>query len=166
VANATQEIPVTLDELLARESIRHTIVSYNIAGDRLRVDDFVAVFTEDAIFEIDAGEDAVRNVGREAIRNWLMRWGRGAKDATPVHQAKFIRHHLSTCLIEVTGPDTAKSRTYWTAYTDIGPDHGGYYLDTFRRTGERWLIAHRTVRHDWSAPNSRYMATLSNLRQR
>ena len=57
---------MTLDELMARESIRHTIASYNMAGDRLRVDDFVAVFTEDGIFEIDTGgEDAVRNVGRQ-----------------------------------------------------------------------------------------------------
>ena len=158
---------MSLDELFARESIRHTIASYNMAGDRLRVDDFVAVFTEDGIFEIDtAGEDAVRIVGREVIRNWFLRWGRGAKDASPVHQAKFIRHHLSTCLIEITGPDTAKSRTYWTAYTDIGPDHGGYYMDMFRKTGDQWLIAHRKVRLDWSAPNSLYVSSLANLRQR
>jgi len=158
---------MTLDELLVRESILHTIASYTMAGDRLRVDEFVAVFTEDGIFEIDAsGEDAVRNVGRDAIRNWLLRWGQGAKDAKPVHQARFIRHHLSTCLIEMTGPDTAKARTYWTAYTDIGPDHGGYYLDRFRKIGDQWLIAHRKIRHDWSAPNSRYLSALVNLRQR
>ncbi|MGO8712218.1 MAG: nuclear transport factor 2 family protein [Rhizomicrobium sp.] len=89
---------MTLDELFARESIRHTIASYNMAGDRLRVDDFVAVFTEDAVFETDgvAEKDAFRNMGRDAIRNWILRWGRGGKDSNPVHQAKFIRHHLST----------------------------------------------------------------------
>jgi hypothetical protein len=159
---------MTLDELLARESIRHTIASYNMAGDRLRVDEFAAVFAEDGVFEIDgaAGADGVRIAGREVIRRWFLGWGRGAKDANPVHQAKFIRHHLSTCLIEITGPDTAKSRTYWTAYTDIGPDHGGYYLDAFRRSGERWLIAHRHVRLDWSAPNSLYVSSLVNLRER
>jgi hypothetical protein len=158
---------MTLDELCARESIRHTMASYTMAGDRLRLDDFVAVFTEDGVFEIDpaASAEVVRIAGREAIRKWFLNWGRGAKDANPVHQAKFIRHHLSTCLIEMTGPDTAKTRTYWTAYTDIGPDHGGYYLDTFRKTADRWLIAHRKVRHDWSAPNSRYTSTLANMRQ-
>jgi hypothetical protein len=158
---------MTVDELLARESIRHTLASYNMAGDRLRVDDFVAVFTEDGIFEIDTGgEDAVRNVGREVIRNWFLRWGWGAKDANPVHRAKFIRHHLSTCHVEINGLDTAKSRTYWTAYTDIGPDHGGYYVDMFRKTGDQWLIAHRKVRLDWSAPNSLYVGSLVNLRRR
>ena len=64
------------------------------------------------VFEIDApGEDAVRKEGRDVIRSWFLRWGRGGKDANPVHQAKFIRHHLSTCLIEITGPDTARART-------------------------------------------------------
>jgi 3-phenylpropionate/cinnamic acid dioxygenase small subunit len=159
---------MTVDELLARESIRQTIVSYNVAGDRLRVDEFVANFAENGIFEIDgtAGEEGLRVEGREMLRNWFLRWGRGAKDANPVNQAKFIRHHLSTCHIEMTGSDTAKSRTYWTAYTDIGPDHGGYYLDTFRQTGERWLITHRKVRLDWSAPHSLYVKSLANLRQR
>jgi len=159
---------MTLDEVLARESIRHTITSYNMAGDRLRVDEFVAVFTEDAIYEMDGvgGEGAVRNVGREVIRKWFSRWGRGSKDANPVNQAKFIRHHLSTSLVEFTGPDTAKSRTYWTAYTDIGPDHGGYYLDKFQKSGERWLIAHRHVRLDWSSPNSLFLSSAANLRQR
>jgi 3-phenylpropionate/cinnamic acid dioxygenase small subunit len=158
---------MTLDELLARESIRQTMVNYNMAGDRLRVDDFVAVFTEDGIFEVDTGgEDAVRKQGREVIRKWFLGWGNGSKDANPVRQAKFIRHHLSTCLIEITGADTAKSRTYWTAYTDIGPDHGGYYLDTFKKAGDRWLIAHRKARLDWSAPNSLYVSSPSNMRKR
>ncbi|MGO8712217.1 MAG: hypothetical protein ACLQUZ_09175 [Rhizomicrobium sp.] len=48
----------------------------------------------------------------------------------------------------------------------MGPDHGGYYIDSFRNTGDRWLIAHRKVRHDWSAPNSLFTSTVSNLRER
>ena len=61
-----------------------------MAGDRLRIDDFVAVFAEDAIFEIDpaAGEEGVRNVGRDVIRNWFLRWGQGAKEANPVHRER------------------------------------------------------------------------------
>jgi 3-phenylpropionate/cinnamic acid dioxygenase small subunit len=158
---------MTLDELLARESIRKTLVGYNIAGDRLRVDEFAACFTDDAIFEIAAvGEDpGARLAGREVIREWFLSWGRGAKEEKPVHQATFIRHHLSTCHIDLTAADTAKTRTYWTAYTDIGPDHGGYYLDSFRKVGEQWLIAHRQVRHDWSSPNSLYVTSLTNLRK-
>ena len=78
---------MTVDELLARESIRHTLASYNMAGDRLRVDDFIAVFTEDGILESEGvpEKDAFRNVGRDEIRAWMTRWGRGSKDANPVH---------------------------------------------------------------------------------
>ena len=56
-----------------------------------------------------------------------------------------------------TGPDTARARTYWAAWTDIGPDHCGYYLDEFRKVGEEWLIAHRRVRLDWESKESLYM---------
>jgi 3-phenylpropionate/cinnamic acid dioxygenase small subunit len=71
-----------------------------------------------------------------------------------VHEATFARHHLSTCKIDLTAPDTATVRTSWVAWTDVGPDHAGYYLDTFRQVGEEWLIAHRRVREDWRSPAS------------
>jgi hypothetical protein len=41
------------------------------------------------------------------------------------------------------------------ANTDIGPDHGGDYIDSFRQQVECWLIAHRRIRKDWILPNSR-----------
>ena len=154
---------MTLDEMLAREGIRKTMAQYNIAGDRLRVDDYVAVFTEDAVIQSDGVpvSDAFEYRGRDAIRGWISRWG--ANTATP-HQATFIRHHLSTCLIELTGPDTASARTYWTAYTDIGADHCGVYLDRFRKVGDDWLIAHRRVRLDWRSPDSLFTTAIANTR--
>lgn len=145
------------DELLARESIRHTLASYTMAGDRLQTEAFIAVFTDDAILETDGvpAQDAFRYVGREEIRNWMQRWReRGQQAGNAVHQASFVRHHLSTCLIEFVDADTAKVRTYWTAYTDIGADHCGYYVDVLRQVGEHWLIAHRRIRLDWRSPNS------------
>jgi len=152
---------MTIDELLARESIRHTIARYTMAGDRLRVEEFAAVFTEDAILESDgvAEQDAFHYEGRTAIRQWLTRWtsGSSAKDGP---RATFVRHHLATSLIELHGADEASGRTYWTAYTDIGPDHGGYYVDRFRCVNGEWLIAHRKVRLDWRAPNSLFMTAI------
>ncbi len=60
---------MTLEEMLARESIRQTMARYNIAGDRLRLDDFLAVFTTDAILESEgvAEEDAFHYEGIEQI---------------------------------------------------------------------------------------------------
>ena len=73
-----------------------------------------------------------------------------------------MRHHLSTCKIDLTGPDTATARTYWVAWTDIGPDHNGYYLDDFRKVGDEWLIARRRVRRDWDAPGSLFVTAIAN----
>jgi SnoaL-like domain len=151
---------MTVEELLARESIRKTLSNYTMAGDRLRVEEFVAVFTPDAILESEGvpESDAFRYVGREEIRNWIGRWrassGSEAQSVGRPSQATFIRHHLSTSHIEIADTHSAKARTYWVAYTDIGPDHCGHYLDRFRKEGNEWLIAHRTVRLDWRSQSS------------
>jgi hypothetical protein len=156
---------MTIEELLAREAIRKTMADYTLAGDRLRIDDFVAVFTEDAILESEGvpEADTFRFVGRDAMRSWFTRW-KQPEGAARTHQATFVRHHLSTSQIELTGPGTARARTYWTAYTDIGPDHCGYYIDQFRKVGERWLIAHRKVRLDWRSEHSLFTTAISRSR--
>lgn len=157
---------MTLEEMLDREAIRATMARYTMAGDRLREDEFAAVFTADAILETDgvAPEDAFRYEGREQIRTWISRWRDRPAEAGKAHKATFVRHHLTTCLIEFTGPGEAKARTYWTAFTDIGPDHGGYYLDVFRNSGADWLIAHRRIREDWRSPNSLFTNAVTNTR--
>lgn len=154
---------MTIDELIARESIRQTMANYTMAGDRLRADDFMAVFTDDAVLESEGVQDSdvFRYEGRQALREWIARWRSGAS-GTSARRATFVRHHLSTSQVEFSAPDTAKARTYWVAYTDIGPDHCGYYIDVFRKTGERWLIAHRKVRLDWRSPESLFKTAIAS----
>ena len=157
---------MTLDEMLAREAIRKTMAAYTVAGDRLREEDFIAVFTKDAILESEGvpQSDLFRYEGRDAIRQWIGRWREPSANVDRTHQATFVRHHLSTSHIELTGPDTARARTYWVAWTDIGPDHAGHYLDEFHRDGERWLIRHRRIRRDWQAANSLFTTAVANSR--
>lgn len=152
---------MTLEDLLAREAIRDTMAKYNTAGDRLRIDDFVSCFTDDAVMESEhVPQDRMfRYEGRAAIRAWQERWLAGEGGT---HGATFVRHHLSTCKIDLTGPDGASARTYWTAWTDIGPDHAGYYLDAFRKVDGAWLIAHRRVRMDWEAEASLFRSAVPN----
>jgi len=73
---------MTLDELLARESIRQTMASYTMAGDRLRANEFVAAFTEDAVLESEGVPEsgAFHYRGHQAIREWITRWSQGAKE--------------------------------------------------------------------------------------
>jgi hypothetical protein len=155
---------MTLDELIARECIRQTMAQYTMAGDRLRGDDFVAVFTADAVLETERvpESDAFRCAGRQAIGEWFARW-RSRDRGYSGNGATFIRHHLSTSQIEFSGPATARARTYWVAYSDIGPDHCGYYVDVFKKADEQWLIAHRKVRLDWRSPQSLYQTAIASL---
>ena len=153
---------MTLDELLARESIRDTLATYNIFGDRVRVEEFLTVFTDDAVLEF-GGErqgEKTRHEGREAIRRWMTDWISRPKSAEPKAepsskpQTMFVRHHIATSQITFTGAETAEGRTYFAVYTPVGPDHAGVYVDQFRKTGDRWLIAYRQARTEWHAPNS------------
>jgi hypothetical protein len=155
---------MTIEDLLAREAIRDTLAKYNTSGDRLKVEDYVSCFTDDGIMESEfvAEEKAFSYKGKAEILAWQNRWRHRDPDAPVIHGSRFIRHHLSTSKIDLTGPDTAKVRTYWVAYTDIGPDHAGYYLDDFRKVGDEWLIAHRRVRLDWESADSLYMNAVTS----
>ncbi len=158
---------MTIEELLAREAIRDTMARYTLAGDRLRLDDFLAVFTDDAVLKSEhvPERDAFCYSGKGEIRQWITRWTERAGDAeAPTHAASFVRHHLSTSRIELLPDGTARATTYWTAYTDIGPDHSGYYLDTFRQEGGDWLIAQRKIRLDWRSDSSLFVTAIDNTR--
>jgi len=108
------------------------------------------------------GDFIFRYEGREAIRAWQNRWRNREPGQHTVHKASFVRHHLGTCKIDLTGPTTAKVRTYWVAWTDIGPDHCGVYVDDFRKVGDEWLIALRRVRKDWVSPQGLFETAISN----
>jgi 3-phenylpropionate/cinnamic acid dioxygenase small subunit len=157
---------MTIEDMLAREAIRDTISRYNMAGDRLKVDDYAACFTEDGVMEAQHADAdfAFRYEGRAAIHEWQSRWLERTMKGERVHAATFARHHITTCQIDLTGADAAKARTYWIAFTDIGPDHAGHYIDSFQRVGDRWLIAHRVVREDWRSPGSLFGTAVSNSR--
>lgn len=156
---------MTNEDLLAREAIRDVIARYTISGDRLRIDDFAACFTSDGILESDGvpAERAFRFAGREAIRAWQTEWRDRALSGQSVHAAQFVRHHLTTSQVEVVGPDCATARTYWQAWTQIGPDHAGHYVDRLRKVNGRWRIAHRRVRLDWEAENSLFRDAVERL---
>jgi hypothetical protein len=155
---------MTIEEAIARECIRDTMARYNMAGDRARVDEMAEVFAEDGVLETPG----YTHRGREAIRGWMQGWRTATAPAAPAkaetpakadaapRPAKFVRHNITTSQIDFTGPDTARARTYFVVFTQIGPDHSGYYADEFRKVGDRWLIAHRRAMMDWRAPESTF----------
>jgi hypothetical protein len=129
------------------EAIRRTLAAYNVAGDRMRLDELSATFMEDGVLELPTSSLN----GRAAIVAGLS----GARRETPltaapaIRRPTFVRHHLTTSLLELTGPDSASARTYFMVLTDIGPDHAGAYVDRLRKIDRAWLFEHRKVMIDW-----------------
>jgi hypothetical protein len=147
-----------LDEMLAREAIRALMARCTQAGDSLLGEDYAGCFTEDGTLQtaMAGGGAGLDLKSRAEILAWqtsLREPGKGIGSGTAV-ALKFARHNLTTCQIEITGPDSATARTYWFVNTNIGPDHAGVYRDTFRKVGTEWLIATRRVKTEWAADNS------------
>jgi len=137
------------------EGIRHTLATYNVNGDRLKLDGLAGAFLPDGVLETPTG----RLEGRAAIIEGLG-GGRdkGKPVADPARRPSFVRHNLTTSHLELTGPDTANGRTYFIVYTDIGADHMGYYVDRFRKVDGEWFIEHRRVMMDWMAENTLFVS--------
>jgi hypothetical protein len=147
---------MTLQEMLAREGIRKTIHAYNAAGDARDGAAFAVLFAEDAVLEF-AGFGPVpgfRSAGIGEIRARTASWSPVPGQDPSLTLASFIRHNLTTCRIDLSGPDSAAARTYFVVFTDIGPDHAGTYSDRLVRQDDDWLFAHRRIALDWRSPES------------
>ena len=151
---------MTLDDLIARESIRETITGYTIAGDSRDSEAFVALFADHAVLEF-AGYPPLpgfRNEGKEEIRQRISSWSSVPGEDPSMRNTSFIRHNLTTSQIALTGPNSARAQTYFVVFTDNGPDHAGTYEDDLIREGERWRFGHRRVTLQWRSPNSLFPA--------
>jgi hypothetical protein len=147
---------MTEDEQTAIAGIRRTITAYTIAGDSRDAEAYHPLFAEDAVLEF-AGFGPVpgfRCEGRSAIRTRTASWSAEPGKDPSLRLTGFIRHNLTTCEIVPTGPDTARARTYFLVFTEIGPDHMGTYDDDLVRSGADWLFRRRRIALDWRSPDS------------
>ena len=147
---------MTHEEAIAREAIRKTINGYTIAGDSRIPEAFHPLWAEGAILEFDGFPPVpgFRREGCEAIIAGTATWSAVPGEDPSLTRTSFIRHNLTTCQIELTGSDTARARTYFIVFTELGADHVGTYSDELVRQGDEWLFSHRRIRLDWRAPGS------------
>ncbi len=139
-------------ELAARERIRDTLARYNWSGDALRLDDLAQTFCEDGELEL-RGSEPVR--GRAAIVELLGGVVTGQSTAAAATGVKrIVRHNVTNIRFTDVTPQEARVACYFTVFTEIGLDHYGRYRDVFVPVGDDWLIRHRFVSTDWSAPDS------------
>jgi ketosteroid isomerase-like protein len=135
-------------EVRAREGIRDTVAAYAHAGDRFRLDELAALFTEDGVLEVKGASSAK---GRQAIVDMLT--GSSTRRRPP-DEPFFIRHFVTNLLFTTVEPDRAATSAYFLVLTPRGPDHWGRYRDVMVREGDRWLFEHRLAAVDAATPGS------------
>ncbi|HEV8297780.1 MAG TPA: nuclear transport factor 2 family protein [Acidimicrobiales bacterium] len=124
-----------------RLAIRNVIAQLAHAADTGTVDDYVALLTDDVVWELPGtpvarGADAMA-IGIEARRA-----------AGTVGPGSHTRHVVSTVEVHVDG-DVATSLAFWEFLRDCAASPKvssvGMYRDTLRRTGRGWKVAHRVI---------------------
>ncbi|MEW9855152.1 nuclear transport factor 2 family protein [Novosphingobium sp. M1R2S20] len=130
------------------ETIRQRLAVCTQAGDARKAEEYANCYTEDGVLELETRTIA----GRDEILAWMCA---PSVFPQPANGAPgFVSHHLTTCHIAFSGGNAATVRTYWLVTSAAGLDHNGFYVDTLRREGDAWLIAHRRPRTLWFAPDS------------
>jgi SnoaL-like domain len=138
-------------ELAAREGVRDTVAAYADAGDRFRLDDLAALFTEDGVLEVKGRSTAK---GRSEIVAMLGGRSRTKSESTQNPERFFIRHFVTNLRFVTLEPDRAETTAYFLVLTPAGPDHWGRYRDVLVRREDRWLFEHRLAAVDAGPPGS------------
>lgn len=139
-------------ELVARERVRDSLARYNWSGDRMRLDELAETFCEDGELEV-RGSVSLR--GRAAITGFLGGVGTPPNPLSKLPGSRrIVRHNVTNIRFTDVAPEEARVSCYFTVLTEIGLDHFGRYRDVFVPVGADWLIRHRLVSTDWSAPDS------------
>jgi ketosteroid isomerase-like protein len=139
---------VTNDRIEAELDIRRLIAGLAVRADNGEIDDYVSLFTEDAVWEMPAnpatGLAASSRKGRADIAQGVHE-RRAAGVQGP---GSGTMHGISTQQIEVSGDD-ASGHVYYQFY---GTRDGaaalltfGQYHDRYRRTTDGWKLAHRAI---------------------
>jgi hypothetical protein len=137
---------MTVDELLARESIRHLMAVYTTAGDRGQAAELARVFAQDGLYETPLGNFRGRAEIERFVKGLAESGGSGARE----------RHHLTTCRIDLEGPDTARGWSYVLRIGNGAIVEVCLYIDRFARIDADWLITHRRIKVEWTAPGREY----------
>ena len=135
---------ITMKNMLEdKDAIRETMANYCFHFDGGDIDNWVALFTEDGVF--NRGEYGIQN-GRAELRAFFTNYP--MPDGTPG-----LMHFISNIVIDVNG-DRATSKSYVLVVrpsNDGGLVNGlaGRYEDQLIRSGDRWLFKVRKVTFDF-----------------
>ena len=138
-----------MDRAAIELEIRNVVAGLALTADMGRVDDYVRLFTPDAIWEMPAnpnnGLPASRRVGHDEIAAGVHE--RRAAGAQGPGSA--TRHVITTVQVAVENDHEATAQSYFLYYSNVSTaptlTSMGHYTDTFRRTADGWKLARREI---------------------
>ena len=146
--SSVPERNVPEEHIAAELEIRNLIAALAINADVGEIDEYAALFTDDAVWEMPAnpsmGLEASVKKGREDIVAGV----RERRASGVQGPGSGTWHSITTQQIAVSG-DEASGRVY---YQFLGKVDGkpsmltlGRYADRYVRTSDGWRLAHRTI---------------------
>ena len=128
-----------LADLIALHELRARYTHHYDGGD---LDRFVALFAHDGVLQLGPAGFAR---GHDELRAAL---------AGPMQTASFACHFTSDEITEFTGDDTARGTSRFAVHYGRSPDiqGAGTYHDEYRRTGDGWRFASRTISFFYMGP--------------
>ena len=139
---------MTNNRIEAELDIRHLIAALAVQADNGAIDDYVALFTEDAVWEMPANPATGLAAGYRKGRADIAQGVHERRAAGVQGPDSGTMHSISTQQIDVSG-DEASGHIY---YQFFGKRDGaavmltlGQYHDRYRHTTDGWKLAHRTI---------------------
>ena len=138
-----------MDAVAAELEIRNVLAALALLADMGTVEEYVQLYTADAVWEMPAnpnnGLPASRRVGRDEIAAGVHeRRAAGAQGP-----GSRTRHVITNLHVMVDNAEQASAQAYFLYYSDVtaAPTLAsiGHYSDTFRRTAEGWRLARRQI---------------------
>jgi hypothetical protein len=127
-----------IQELLDKQAIREALLRYCRGVDRADAELINSAYHSDAVDEHGVATLQGAGIGPGLVEI--------------VSKSRVSMHQVSNQLIQITGPDSAGSETYFTAWQSMPGESGeqmliaiGRYVDRFERRQDEWKIAHRQV---------------------
>ena len=144
----------TYDAAYARDraEIEDLMARYLFALDYNDLDTFIAMFTEDAVFDFARGRIEGKGAILEAVKGFKARIGDIYKDEDG--DPALLRHVLAHAVIRVEG-DRAWTRSQWFEMANDGPGKTlkmgtfGIYEDKLERHDGRWLFSERRILNEF-----------------
>ncbi|OZG28817.1 SnoaL-like protein [Williamsia limnetica] len=145
---------MNVEHLIARELVRDRYARYNRAGDKGRLDELAACFTEDGSLE---ARNSFATTGRQNIIDTLTSVSAelvAHATAQAATTRPIVRHFVASLRFDSITPDRIESSAYFAVFHADAADHWGTYRDVLVPVGDEWLFKRRLVVIDGTRPGS------------